>query len=584
MTLLTAMAEEHTPAGIIISTQSIAAEEEGNIERGHGREADEKEEEEEEEASEEVDSDISHTPSSSNKQLGNNSDSNNRSRQLSFHEKRSQDAWEKRLSELTEFKNTYGTTVVPLTKEMEQYRSLARWANNKRLQFHKKQLPTHEKEALDAIGFDWKQTRKDVWDEYFRHLIKFKAQFGHTKVSGDYQYEENQYDLVPLRNWCRTQRMRFRKNTLQDDRMDKLDKIGFNFCTNGENWSRLFQSLSNFKRNHGHFNVPQESYLGRWAARLPLHKKELRKDQVARLDAIGFDWTPRTPMASGVESSRGIKRQAELDNFKPAAKRSTGSPNHDLAMPSMGLGLSPITNALGASQYPGNSAATAATDLLGSLLHEHSFNNAARSNAERQSILLALQAQRAFGLARPSLSPELLWAINSTPIPSLSQWNPHQPLQLSQSSNHDTVPQNVMDELRRRMLLENLQRQQQLQLVQKQQDLELERQEERLHRQLESVTQGSPSLIPTHQQLLRSVQLQAASNNNFLGVGSVNLNEQDFSSGKVTQHIFRQQQLQQLRQEKPAVSYMHNADFVQQIRRNLHMDKASNNNHTSATD
>jgi hypothetical protein len=228
-------------------------------------------------------------------------------------DRRSQDAWNQRLKELVAFKSKFGTTVVPLSKEYDEYKSLARWANNKRLQYHKDTIPDNERDELNRIGFDWKQSRSELWNEYYRHLVKYKAETGHTRVPGSYAYQEEAFDLVPLRNWCRTQRVRFKNDSLEVDRVAKLDKLGFNWVTNKDAWNSLYSQLVEFHLQTGHTIPPSDALLGKWAKRLPLHKHELRKEQIERLDMIGFEWN--------VSSRRS-----------PAANRSHAAPvNHRLS-------------------------------------------------------------------------------------------------------------------------------------------------------------------------------------------------------------------------------------------------------------
>jgi hypothetical protein len=413
------------------------------------------------------------------------------SKVMTFHEKRSQDAWVKRLQELKAYQLKFGTTLVPLTAEHQDYRSLARWANNKRLQFHKNQLPAHEKEALDELGFEWKQTRNDVWDEYFQHLRTFQQTYGHTRVSGDYQYvidvaatrDKEAPELVPLRNWCRTQRMRFRKNTLPAERMAQLDSVGFNWVTNGEAWNRLFQGLAVCYRNQGHFQIPQDTYLGKWAARLPLHKNELRKDQLDKLATINFDWTPRLlskpPQKQSSKTATSKRTASDGDDQKPAAKRQArADTDQELAMPSITVDSNAIP---AASHHPlaMNSFHVASGEVLETSVSSDSRTSAAaRIDADRHSILLALQAQtQSRGPLMPLQHQQYMHAVPSFAhnssgglprdvsgwaVPSLS--SPARTASSLLATNHQGAgalsTDRLLEELRRRVLMEDLQRQQ----------------------------------------------------------------------------------------------------------------------------
>ena len=66
----------------------------------------------------------------------------------------------------------------------------------------------------------------------------------------------------------------------------------------------MYQALQEYKKEHGHCNVPQ-SYsdnpqLGRWVSRQRQAKKNeiLSTDKIQKLDQIGFQWTlikPNSP-------------------------------------------------------------------------------------------------------------------------------------------------------------------------------------------------------------------------------------------------------------------------------------------------
>ncbi|GKY90454.1 hypothetical protein MPSEU_000019200 [Mayamaea pseudoterrestris] len=535
------------------------------------------------------------------------------SKTLSFHEKRSLEAWRKRLQELQDYKRETGHCNVPLTAEMKEYRSLARWANNKRLQFHKNQLPAHEKEALDAIGFEWKQTRSDIWDEYYQHLIQFKEEYGHTRVFADYQYKNPLNELVPLRNWCRTQRMRFRKNTLQTDRMAKLDSIGFNWVTNNEAWGRLFQALAVFRRSHGHFQVPQDSYLGRWAVRLPLHKKELRKEQLGKLASIGFDFTQVNAPLSTPDRRQGVKRSAD-DDGKPSAKRQSAMYEDELAMPPT------IERAVLAAATPHESMAHHAYNLTTLRGSETAWNPLIGDNSGQRQFncspaFLAMQSQHAMRQLPPMIrQPQhpLPFPPHAMPNELITQVNPSAAMPWS---NHLAQPQTnamnalheaagasqlstpaILEELRRRAVLEDAQLRLQLQQQQyqhhyqqqhlQQQELQYLQQQD-LHRQqdlqrlqhMEALNQGGA--VHTANNLLRPAPMPPL--NRFAPLPS-QYQQQETNSAPPSQHqsnsnsTFPRHELGQLlavEQQRSPTS--RNTDLMHQIQCVLQRDQGLNN-------
>ncbi len=59
-------------------------------------------------------------------------------------------------------------------------------------------------------------------------------------------------------------------------------------------WITNFKKLKRYKENHGDFNVPQnwkrDSLLARWVSNIRLHPEKLSKDQLRKLNDIGFDF------------------------------------------------------------------------------------------------------------------------------------------------------------------------------------------------------------------------------------------------------------------------------------------------------
>lgn len=84
---------------------------------------------------------------------------------------------------------------------------------------------------LQMIGFEWnvqENLNETAWEKHFIELMEFKAEFGHTRVSRNYQ--EN----LQLGTWVKMQRRAMTKkikgqggDSLSEERMRRLDDIGF---------------------------------------------------------------------------------------------------------------------------------------------------------------------------------------------------------------------------------------------------------------------------------------------------------------------------------------------------------------------
>ena len=83
---------------------------------------------------------------------------------------------------------------------------------------------------LDAIGFEWDPQRAR-WNIMYEKLLDFYHERGHCQVPKGYQ------DDTELANWVRNQRLEYanlqrgRKSRMSEDRIAKLNSIGFKWST-----------------------------------------------------------------------------------------------------------------------------------------------------------------------------------------------------------------------------------------------------------------------------------------------------------------------------------------------------------------
>eukprot|EP00957_Ditylum_brightwellii_P099825 7605670-Ditylum_brightwellii.AAC.1 len=108
---------------------------------------------------------------------------------------------------------------------------------------------------------------KSSWKKRIDELCAFKAQNGHCNVS------QSKCDTVdkPLSRWVNQQRVSYKKNALNSDRIQELNSIGFIWDTLEYAWNEHFDLLCAYKNQHGHCNVSendtQTKSLGQWVSK-----------------------------------------------------------------------------------------------------------------------------------------------------------------------------------------------------------------------------------------------------------------------------------------------------------------------------
>jgi hypothetical protein len=173
---------------------------------------------------------------------------------------------------------------------------LGQWVSIQRVQQNK--MPQERKARLDGLGFVW-DALAAKWEEGFRHLQAFVKEQGHCRVSQRHRCA----DEYGLGQWVSEQRLR--KDSMPLERRARLDTLGFVWDALTERWEEGFEHLKAYVQEHRHCTVPAKHVtadgypLGRWVVYQREKEDCLLPEQKARLDALGFDWNPRTNKRAG---------------------------------------------------------------------------------------------------------------------------------------------------------------------------------------------------------------------------------------------------------------------------------------------
>jgi endogenous inhibitor of DNA gyrase (YacG/DUF329 family) len=152
--------------------------------------------------------------------------------------------WDTRFEQLVGYKKANGDCNVS-TKD-SQHIELGRWVAKQR---HLKKITqmSDEREAkLNSIGFFWNIISSTVdWDMRFRQLLEYKQAVGDCKVP--YKFGGN----PQLGHWVQTQRRANTNKTLTNERLERLNSIGFYWGKQPSGWIVRNQELEDeYKRKH----------------------------------------------------------------------------------------------------------------------------------------------------------------------------------------------------------------------------------------------------------------------------------------------------------------------------------------------
>ena len=193
--------------------------------------------------------------------------------------------WEEKLESLKEYKKNYGDCNVP-----------AEWSDKllingvsvQRTKCENIKLRKDYIKGREDIKFIWNKNEIN-WEYRFAELKEY------NKIHGTCNIPNNLTERKLL-SWVNTQRTNYKIGKLRDDRIKRLEKLGFIWKPTYSKQDEWFDALKDYKNKHGNCNVPHalEEYkqLYQWvmAQRNKYKKGKLSNTYIKLLEDIGFDW------------------------------------------------------------------------------------------------------------------------------------------------------------------------------------------------------------------------------------------------------------------------------------------------------
>jgi len=222
------------------------------------------------------------------------------------------DTWfEKKLTELKEFKKINGHLNIPFGSKLSTFTARMRQLNNKGL------INKDKFEELNKIGFDWNPT-ETKWQQMYQQLCDYKKHFGHTRPPSKEPFNQ-------LNAWVEKFRTPEGYNILSEAHKELLDEIDFEWIQLLDNqFEEKFTKLVEFKKVYGHLNIPlkwqNEKGIKGFIARLRSEKEKVKVEQRKRLEELGFEFSPAKTLWD--------KRIKEFEEYKKKYKTSQISSTH----------------------------------------------------------------------------------------------------------------------------------------------------------------------------------------------------------------------------------------------------------------
>ena len=201
-------------------------------------------------------------------------------------------SWQEVFLLLKEYKEEHGN-IYPGSPQRYKGCDLGNWCQHRRGEKRKGKLSEERIKKLEEIGFDW-YPLETQWEEAYSLLKEYKEEYGSTQVPKDFTYKSHN-----LGQWCQHHRGDKRRGKLSEERIKKLEEIGFDWDPIETQWKEAYSLLKEYKEEHGSVSIMQRTIhkdqkLGNWCHDQRKFEKrgKLSKEKIKKLEEVGFDWYP----------------------------------------------------------------------------------------------------------------------------------------------------------------------------------------------------------------------------------------------------------------------------------------------------
>ena len=143
--------------------------------------------------------------------------------------------------------------------------------------------------------------RADVFEKWFKLLVKYEEEFGNSSVPKEFKY-----DGVYLGAWL-ADKVTGRLALLCDDnpesflrywtglrptleQINRLDELGVIWGPAFTQWDKMFEKLVEYKKSYGDCTGYADTNIHKWVLKQNTQKPARTTKEINRLNELGFDW------------------------------------------------------------------------------------------------------------------------------------------------------------------------------------------------------------------------------------------------------------------------------------------------------
>ena len=185
--------------------------------------------------------------------------------------------------------------------------NLGVWIATQKTNYNKSILSEDKIEKLEEIGMIFKKVNDNTWNMMYKLAKKYYEHYGDLKISrsfktiNGYEIDKNGYNLG---FWISNQRVKYKNDTLSEDRIKQLEKIDMIFGIGKQDvWNIMYDLAKKYYEHHGNLKIShsfktingyetdEKGYkLGFWISKQRINYKNgtLSEDRIEKLEEIGM--------------------------------------------------------------------------------------------------------------------------------------------------------------------------------------------------------------------------------------------------------------------------------------------------------
>ncbi len=218
--------------------------------------------------------------------------------------------WEENFMECLQYYRMHGNLDIPNAYCSPKGLKIGGWLRRQRLIRKGKtkgaELTKEQIARLDSIGMVWKTKPEQRWEKGFREANAYYERYGNLNVPVSYVSPSG----YKLGNWIADRREKGKEKHSKEQQR-QLDAIGM-VWVKPDSWEIRYGLAKAYYETHGDLNIPSKYRAeGIWLAKWVNEQKqvyagkrkgkELREDQVKRLEEIGMCWEGRKARGGSLE-------------------------------------------------------------------------------------------------------------------------------------------------------------------------------------------------------------------------------------------------------------------------------------------